>query len=608
MAAFAVLVVATAPSTLTTRSSAAETETTATDDASAAFERIVDEYDAWRLVVYPEMALRKGYEERAGELTDASIAGIAKRAAQMQIFLDDLQAIERSELSEADRLDFDLLSRELRLSVEGHRFGGWMMPIGGRWGLHTEIVQMGDLATFADLDDYEAYAKRLASVPGMIVDTISVMRRGLEAGVVPPKVTLLQVPAQMRAARTSLPDQLRKPFASMPKSIGETDRARLRADVDRWLDPIDTALTEFEAFFANEYLPKCRETIGARDMKDGAAWYAHQLVVHTTTSLTPKEIHETGLSEVARIRAEMLAVIARTDWFAADLARAALPADECFAAFIAYLRSDERFYCTSAADLLNRYREVCKRIDPKLPALFGTLPRLTYGVREIPRFMAPTQTTAYYQPGSPQRGEPGWFYANTYALDQRPTYEFIPLSLHEAVPGHHFQIALAQELSGLREFRKDLDATAFTEGWALYAERLGIEMGFFDDPYDDFGRLLYEMWRSCRLVVDTGMHAFGWSREQAIDFMKANTALSELNIVNEVDRYIGWPGQACGYKIGELVIRRLRTNAETALGARFDIRRFHDAVLLQGPLPLDVLERNIEAWILSEGTRTPASP
>ena len=296
----------------------------------------------------------------------------------------------------------------------------------------------------------------------------------------------------------------------------------------------------------------------------------------------------------------MMQVIARTDWSAADPARASMEEDARFAAFIQYLRTDPRFYCKSAEELLARYREVCKRIDPKLPALFKTLPRLTYGVREIPRFMAPAQTTAYYMPGSPQRGEPGYFYANTYALDQRPTYEFIPLSLHEAVPGHHFQIALAQELEGVSEFRKDLDSTAFTEGWALYAERLGIEMGFFGDPYDDFGRLLYEMWRATRLVVDTGIHEFGWSREQAIDFMRRNTALSEINIANEVDRYIGWPGQATGYKIGELEIRALRAKAEAALGKGFDIRGFHDAVLLDGPLPLDVLARNIDAWIEAE--------
>jgi uncharacterized protein (DUF885 family) len=570
------------------------------------FNGLVEAHDQWRLTVYPEYALRRGIEDRAGELTDTTLAGIHKRQAWSERFLAELREIDVSKLPAADARDHFLLASEMQLAVDGFRFNGWMIPVDGRWGPHSKIAQMGELATFADLDDYEAYLKRLAGVPGSLLGTMEVMRAGLEAGVVPPKVTVLQVPLQIRAVRTQLRDTLRKPFMQMPKSIAEGDRARLLAEFDARLDPIDTVLTEFEAFFAGEYLPACRDTIAATDMKDGAAWYAHQLKVHTTLDLSAREIHESGLAEVARIRAEMLEVIARTDWYAADPARAALGADERFAAFIAYLRSDPRFYCTSGEELLARYRDVCKRIDPKLPALFGTLPRLTYGVREIPRFMAPTQTTAYYQPGSPQRGEPGYFYANTYALNQRPTYEFIPLSLHEAVPGHHFQIALAQELTGVREFRKDFDSTAFTEGWALYAERLGIEMGFFSDPYDDFGRLLYERWRACRLVVDPGMHAFGWSRERAIDFMKANTALSEINIVNEVDRYVGWPGQACGYKIGELTIRRLRADAEAALGSRFDIRRFHDAVLLDGPVPLGLLERNVADWISTEKRRIAA--
>jgi uncharacterized protein (DUF885 family) len=573
---------------------------------TAQFAALVAAYDEWRRTVYPEYALRRGDETRAGELTDTSLAGVHKRQAWSANFLDELRAVDPRRLGPADARDYFLLRRDFELGAEGFRFGAWMMPVGGRFGPHQEIAQMGDLATFADLDDYEAYINRLLGVPGALLGTMEVMRAGLEAGVVPPRVTVEQVPLQIRAARAGMRDALRKPFAAMPKSVTADDRARILQGFERALDPIDTALTEFEAFFITEYLPKCRETIGASDMKDGAAWYAHQLRVHTTTPMGAKEIHETGLAEVARIRAEMMQVIARTDWYAADAARAAMPEDERFAAFIQYLRTDPRFYCRTAEELLARYRDVCKRIDPKLPALFGTLPRLTYGVREIPRFMAPAQTTAYYQPGSPERGEPGYFYANTYALDQRPTYEFIPLSLHEAVPGHHFQIALAQELGGAREFRRDLDSTAFTEGWALYAERLGIEMGFFTDPYDDFGRLLYEMWRSCRLVVDPGMHAFGWTRQQSIDFMKRNTALSELNIVNEVDRYIGWPGQACGYKIGELTIRRLREGAERALGARFDLRRFHDAVLLDGPIPLDLLEQNIAAWIDAEMRATPA--
>lgn len=582
----------------------AEGPSAASEDAARRFETVLGSYDAWRLSSFPEYALRRGIRDRAGELTDNSLSGIHRRQAEMGHFLDELQTIPADRLDERDRRDHALLVRELALSQDGFRFNGWMMPVGGRWGPHTEISQLGETATILTLADAEAYLKRIAGAPGLLVNATEVMQAGLDAGVVPPKVTVLSTADQIGAVRRSLGDLLRKPLRSLPPSIPESERARLLAELERLLDPLDTMLTSFEAFFRDEYFPRCRDTIGARDMADGERWYAHELKVHTTTAMTAREIHETGLAEVARIRAEMMDVIARTDWAAADPARLALPEDGRFAAFIAYLRGDPRFYCTSAEELLARYRDVCKRIDPKLPGLFGRLPRLTYGVREIPRFMAPTQTTAYYQPGSPDLGEPGYFYANTYALDQRPTYEFIPLSLHEAVPGHHFQIALAQELEGVRPFRRDLDSTAFTEGWALYAERLGIEMGFFDDPYDDFGRLLYEMWRSCRLVVDTGMHAFGWSRADAIAFMTRNTALSDINIANEVDRYIGWPGQACGYKIGELVIRRLRAEAERALGGNFDLRRFHDAVLLDGPLPLDVLEENIARWIGAEIRRT----
>lgn len=581
---------------------------TAAEESSPSqrFAQLIAAHDEWRLTVFPEYALRRGIDTRAGELTDSSLAGAYKRNAWIENFMIEVRALDASTLSAADAGDYFLLRRDLELSLEGFRFGAWMMPVSGRNGPHQDIAQMGDLATFTDLKDYDAYINRLLGVPGSLLGTMEVMRAGIEAGLLPPKVTVEQVPLQIRAARTSLPDALRKPFNTMPKTIAPADRERLLRDFERTLEPIDIVLTEFEAFFINDYLPKCRASIAASDMQNGAAFYAHQLKVHTTTALSAQEIHATGLSEVARIRAEMMTVIAKTDWYSADPARAKLPEDERFAAFVRFLRSDPRFYCKTSAELLARYRDVCKRIDPKLPALFATCPRLTYGVREIPRFMAPAQTTAYYQPGSPQLGEPGYFYANTYALDQRPTYEFIPLTLHEAVPGHHFQIALAQELTSARAFRKDLDSTAFTEGWALYAERLGIEMGFFEDPYDDFGRLLYEMWRACRLVVDPGMHTLGWSRERAIDFLKQNTALSELNIVNEVDRYIGWPGQACGYKIGELTIRRLRAAAEKTLGAKFDLRRFHDAVLLDGPVPLDLLERNINGWIAAEERRIAA--
>ena len=445
--------------------------TSADPQVTRAFVELVEAHDDWRLAAFPEYALRRGVETRAGELTDSSLAGIHKRQAWMVEFIELVRKIDATKLSASDARDYFLFRRDLELGADGFRFNSWMMPVSGRNGPHQDIAQMADLATFADLDDYEAYISRLLGVPGSLLGTMEVMRAGLEAGVVPPKVTVEQVPMQIRAARASLRDALRKPFAAMPKSIDAADRERLQREFERTLEPIEIVLTEFESFFTSEYLPKCRDSIGASEMRDGAAWYAHQLKVHTTTSKSAKEIHETGLAEVARIRAEMLEVIARTDWYSADPARAAMKDDARFAAFIQYLRTDPRFYCKTPEELLSRYRDVCKKIDPKLPALFGTLPRLTYGVREIPRFMAPAQTTAYYQPGSPQRGEPGYFYANTYRLEQRPTYEFIPLSLHEAVPGHHFQIALAQELTGAREFRKDLDSTAFTEGWALYAEK-----------------------------------------------------------------------------------------------------------------------------------------
>ena len=350
-------------------------------------------------------------------------------------------------------------------------------------------------------------------------------------------------------------------------------------------------------FVVNEYLPKARKTTAAFDLPDGEAYYAHQLRVMTTTDMSAREIHQLGLTEVKRIKAEMLEVIRNTDFMERNPAAREQSDEALFKRFIQYLRKDSRFYYDDPEALLRGYRDICKQVDPWLPKLFKTLPRLSYGVKAIPDFMAPNQTTAYYSSGDIRNAEPGWFYANTYALDQRPRYEMIALALHEAVPGHHFQISIAQELEGLPQFRKDAYFTAFGEGWALYAERLGIEMGLYSDPYDDFGRLLYEMWRACRLVVDTGMHAFYWSRGRGIQFMKSNTALSELNIENEIDRYLSWPGQACAYKIGELKIRELRERAEREMGRAFRLRHFHDELLGAGALPLMILEQRIDAYI-----------
>jgi uncharacterized protein (DUF885 family) len=570
--------------------------------APAARERwaaLVDEYQRWRDTAWPEDALASGRPTPTPELiADRSIRGIESRRAQEDIFLQEMLEIDPAALPEADRLGWQLLTRQLREGQAGHRFRTFLMPISGRGGPQQDIPQMAERVPLRTAEDWENLVKRLSAVPQMVRDIQDLLIMGLEEGRVPPRVTMGAVPDQVAAVAAGNLAQLRDAIAAMPATVPADQRARLRAEADRWLDETVAELGVLARFLRDTYLPACRDGIAATGYPDGAAWYEHALREHTTTAMTAKEIHETGLSEVARIRAEMLDVIARTDWSSADPTRATLPGDERFAAFVEHLRTDPRFYAKSEQELLSRYRDACKRIDAKLPALFGTLPRNPYGVQAIPRFMAPTQTTAYYMPGSLRAGLPGWFYANTHALDQRPLYEVFPLSLHEAVPGHHLQVSLAQELEDQPEFRRDMHFTAFVEGWALYAERLGIEMGLYaDDPYADFGRLLYEMWRATRLVVDTGMHAFGWTRDEAVEFMRRNTALSVLNIEREIDRYIDWPGQATGYKIGELRIRAMRSRAEARLGDRFDVRAFHDALLGAGAIPLDVLEARIDAWI-----------
>ena len=345
----------------------------------------------------------------------------------------------------------------------------------------------------------------------------------------------------------------------------------------------------FLDFMRDEYVPSARGSVGASAMPDGRAYYRFCVKKFTTLPLTPEEVHNTGLAEVKRIRDEM------------DTIRQRVKFEGDFAAFLQHLRTSEQFYPKTKAELLKQTSYELKRMDGLLPKLFKTLPRTPYGIREVPEYIAPQTTAAYYMPPAGDGTKAGFYYVNTYNLSSRPLYSIQALSLHEAVPGHHLQLALQQEMKGTPEFRKYARFTAFVEGWALYAERLGLEVGFYEDPYDDFGRLTYEIWRACRLVVDSGLHYFGWTRQQAIEFMEQNSGLSKHNIRAEGDRYIAWPGQALGYKIGELKIRELRKRAETELGDKFDIREFHDVILRQGAVPLDILESHVEAYI--EGTR-----
>jgi uncharacterized protein (DUF885 family) len=572
--------------------------------ASAQLDALIGEYQRWMDFEYPEWAIARGREPGArGRIHDPSMRGIVSRQHDMQVFLDRADAIPRDALPQERRLDLDLLRREFRLAVDAVPFRRWLMPVNHRSGPQISFPQFADRVPIRTPQDLEDYVMRCNRISESVDSIREVLEAGLNEGVVPPRVVMQGVLEQFDAVQRGGLRELERPLDKPPAGVDAAQLSDMRERLNRAREGALLSLGLLRLWLADTYIPSCRETIAASEAPNGAAAYAFDVRLFTTTELTPKEVHEIGLGEVARILIEMDRVIARTDWYAADPARAQLPPEERRAAFIAYLRTSPRFYCTKAEDLLGRYRDICKRIDALLPEYFGKLPRLPYGVREIPRFMAPQQTTAYYMPGSMKAGLPGWFYANTFALDQRPTYEIVPLSLHEAVPGHHLQIAISQELEGLPEFRQDVESTAFIEGWALYAERLGTPMGLYEDPYDDFGRLLYEMWRSCRLVVDTGMHSLGMSRADAIAYMTRHTALSPLNIEREVDRYISWPGQALAYKIGELRIRAIRAECEATLGDGFDLRAFHDHLLWAGPLPLDVLELRMRDWAQSRAAR-----
>lgn len=569
----------------------------AQSDASRELHRLFEERFEWQKKEFPEFAMSLGDYAHADRITDNSLEAIERRHNQTRRHLERLASFNRAQLNDGDQLNYDLFEHLLRDRIEAHGFRAFLAPINSRSGPHHEIPQMHERVRFDTADDFANYLKRLEQVPRAVEHAIAKMRLGLREGRTPPQVTLQGTPEQFERLTEGGLRVLAEPFKHMPSSIDQAKQTELTQRFENTSFPaVRKAIASLGNFVSKEYLPHCRTTLAAHDLPDGQAYYAFLLRHYTTTELSAQQIHDLGLAEVQRIKQEMMQVIRASDFMERPDASSLNKDQDLFRAFIQYLRTDRRFYHTTEEDLLRGYRDICKRVDAQLPKLFRTLPRLTYGVRKVPDFMAPTQTTAYYQRGNIENAEPGYFYANTYALDQRPKYEMIALTLHEAVPGHHFQVARAAELEDLPEFRKHAWFTAFGEGWALYAERLGTEMGFYADSYDDFGRLLYEMWRACRLVVDTGVHALGWSREKAIGFMLDNTALSELNIANEVDRYISWPAQATAYKIGELRIRELRANAERALGAGFDVRGFHDVVLGAGSVPLTVLEKRVQAW------------
>ncbi|HEX9304999.1 MAG TPA: DUF885 domain-containing protein [Thermoanaerobaculia bacterium] len=555
--------------------------------------KFFDEEWEWGLREFPERATTLGDPRYNDRLTDLSQEAIDRRHQHSKDALARLKKIDPEALSEDDRLSYDLFGRELERSIEGARFPTELMPINQQDGIHKDFAILSTVTQFRTVKDYRDYLARLSAFPKQVDQTIALMERGKQKGWVLPAVPLRDVPDAIRAQIFPDPEKSAhwKPFVKFPESVSEADREALRIEGRRRIaNEVFPAYLKLYTYFTRDYLPAARKDIAASSLPDGEAYYAYAIRFHTTTDRTAKEIHETGLAEVARIRKQMEEIIRQVKF------------KGNFDAFVKFLRTDPRFYYKTATDLLQGYRDICKRIDPELIRFFGTLPRTPYGVIPTPDFEAPTSTTAYYRPGSPEAPRPGYFVANTYRLETRPKYEMEALTIHEAVPGHHLQIALAQELAGVPKFRRHEGFTAFVEGWGLYAESLGDEMGFYTDPYSKFGQLTYEMWRAARLVVDTGMHEFKWDRQRAIDYMRANTAKTEHDITVEVDRYIVWPGQALAYKTGELKFKELRARAKRDLGERFDVRRFHDAVLSAGALPLDVLEKRIDSWIAREKT------
>ena len=565
--------------------------------AKSADEQLVQLMDAEfeaSMRAFPTWASARGDRRYDALLTDQSPQAVQARLGDTRKRLASLGQIKRADLSPANGVNAALFEHELKRRLEGAKFQGWQQPINQLGGPQRSLPQMPKRMTFKTPKQREDFLLRLEAIPAYLAQTVANLEAGLKAGRTPPKTVMGEVAAQALAqgdADDPTTHALYAPFADATEEL----RARAQRVIK---DQVAPAFRRLGAFLRDTYVPGCRASIGASESVDGAAFYAYQLKGFTTTDASAQQVHETGLKEVARIRSEMFEVIGRSDFSKRD----ALEGDALFVAFTGFLRTEPRFFHKTAQDLLDGYRALAKRIDAHLPSLFRQLPRLPYGVREMPAFIAPTSPTAYYYRGSKKNGVPGYFIANTHKLDQRPRYEMIPLTLHEAVPGHHLQIALAQEQVGVPRWRKVQSYTVFVEGWALYAERLGLEMGddpkgLYADPYDEFGRLSYEMWRAMRLVVDTGLHAKQWTRTQAIDYMLANSALTRENVEREVDRYIVWPGQAVAYKTGELKIRELRAKAERTLGDRFDLRRFHDAVLAQGSVPLHVLERIVDAWI-----------
>jgi uncharacterized protein (DUF885 family) len=573
---------------------AAAATSAASEPETARLRSLFDREWEFRVKEDPLLATSIGRHEADALLPEVTVANFDRQAEVERGFLKELEAIDRGKLAPADQVNADIWKRQIEDGLAEHRLGLYQMPFNADSGFHSDYSQLADGMPFATAQGYENYISRLRAWPRFVDQEIVLMRMGIARGFTVPRAVLTGYEGTITAHIVDDPEKsvFWKPFQHFPATMPEADRKRLAEEGKKAIrEGIVPGYRKFLEFFKAEYLPHARATLGAYDLPDGRAFYAQQIRHFTTLDLSPEEIHKLGLSEVDRITREMQSVIHQVG-FEGD-----------FAAFLKFLRSDPRFYAKTPQELLERASFIAKRMDGKLPSLFKTLPRLPYTVAPVPDAIAPKYTGGRYVESPVGSIQPGTYWVNTYQLESRPFYNLEALTFHEAVPGHHLQIAISHELGDLPNFRRYSYLSAFGEGWGLYSEWLGLEAGFYTDPYSNFGRLSYEIWRACRLVVDTGIHSMGWTRQQAIDYMASHTALPLHEVETETDRYISWPGQALAYKLGELKIKELRKRAEQTLGQRFDVREFHDVVLGSGSVPLTVLEANVDRWIAEQKVR-----
>ena len=565
------------------------------EDEGERLKAFFEAYAKNQIAASPAMATFLGKPGYDDVWDDLSTEGIKIKLANLKLFNEAHKWFDVKELTKEEVENLDIFNRAvgIQYSLES-QFPEKYLIIDQIDGFHIYLPAIIQMMPNNSSTGVKNILSRLEGLPKLLQQAQSILTEGIEKGIMMPRNTVIQVPEQLKQIISNTPEEsvFYAPFANLKEGITIEGRTSITDDALKIIaNKVNPAFIKFTDFMEKEYLPNARESYGLNKLPNGEAWYNELITYHTSTNMTAKEVHTLGLSEVARIKQEMENL--KSDiGFEGDLT-----------AFNDFLREDPQFFFETPEELLTAYRDICKRIDPVLPKLFGKLPRLPYGVKQVPAYSEKASTTAYYYPGSLESGVPGYFYANTYNLKTRPKWEMEALSIHEAVPGHHLQIALASELEGVPEFRSMLNFTAFIEGWGLYSESLGPELGFYKDPYSKYGQLTYEMWRAIRLVVDTGIHAYGWSRQEAIDYFKMNSGKSIADITVEIDRYIAMPGQALAYKIGELKIKELRKKAETALTDQFDIRAFHDVVLGSGTIPLDVLEVNVNNWIIKQTTK-----